>query len=81
MTTSKSISVCKEISQKPLASSKTPNKDLKDMDVLCTFKIKIQSQNLGHGCIKAPNEDLKDMYGLGEVMVSIGVVSTTDKLN
>ena len=39
-------------SQEPLASSKTPNKDLKDMDVLCTFKIKIEDQNLDHGCIK-----------------------------
>ena len=39
-------------SQEPPASSKAPNEDLKDMDVLCTFKIKIESQNLGHGCIK-----------------------------
>merc|ERR1712081_46941 len=33
-------------SQEPPASSKAPNEDLKDMDVLCTFKIKIESQNL-----------------------------------
>ena len=33
-------------SQEPSASSKAPNEDLKDMDVLCTFKIKIESQNL-----------------------------------
>ena len=33
-------------------SSKTQNQDLKDMDFLCTWKIKIQSQNLDHGCIK-----------------------------
>ena len=39
-------------SQKPPASSKAPNEDLKDMDVLCTFKIKIESQNSDHGCIK-----------------------------
>ena len=39
-------------SQKPEAYSKTPNKDLKDMDVLCNFKIKIESQNLEYGCIK-----------------------------
>merc|ERR1711954_481896 len=32
-------------SQEPLASSKAPNQDLKDMNVLCTFKIKIESQN------------------------------------
>ena len=29
-------------SQEPPASSKAPNEDLKDMDVLCTFKIKIE---------------------------------------
>ena len=39
-------------SQEPPASSKAPNEDLKDMDVLCTFKIKIESQNLDHGYIK-----------------------------
>ena len=39
-------------SQEPPASSKAPNKDLKDMDVLCTFKIKIESQNFDHGCMK-----------------------------
>ena len=39
-------------SQELPASSKTPNDDLKDMDVLCTFKVKIESQNLDHECIK-----------------------------
>ena len=39
-------------SQEPPASSKAQNEDLKDMDVLCTFKIKIESQNLVHVCIK-----------------------------
>ena len=39
-------------SQEPPASSKAPKEDLKDMDVLCTFKIKIESQNLDHGYIK-----------------------------
>merc|ERR1711954_297898 len=39
-------------SQEPPASSKAPNEDLKDIDVLCTFKIKIESQNLDHGYIK-----------------------------
>ena len=34
------------------ASYKVPNEDLKDMDVLCTFKIKIESQNSDHGNIK-----------------------------
>ena len=39
-------------SQEPPASSKAPNQDLKDMNVLCTFKIKIESHNLDQGCIK-----------------------------
>ena len=39
-------------SQEPLTSSKAPNDNLEDMDVLCTFKIKIESQNLGYRCIK-----------------------------
>ena len=39
-------------SQEPPASSKAPNEDLKDMDVHCNFKIKIESQNLEHGCIE-----------------------------
>ena len=28
------------------------NWDLKDMDILCTFKIKIESQDLEHSCTK-----------------------------
>ena len=39
-------------SQEPLASSKAPNEDLKDLDVHCTFQIKIESQNLEYKCIK-----------------------------
>ena len=39
-------------SQEPPGSPKAPNEDLKEMDVLCTFKIMIESQNLDHGCIK-----------------------------
>ena len=39
-------------SQEPPASSKAPNQDLKDRDVLCTFKFDIESQKLEHGCIK-----------------------------
>ena len=43
------------------ASSKASNQDLNDMDVLWTFKIKIDSQNSYHGCIKDkwlyPNQD------------------------
>ena len=34
-------------SQDPSASSKAPNQELKDMDVLCTFKIQIKSQKMG----------------------------------
>ena len=40
-------------SQEPPASSKATNQDLKDMDILCTFKIKIESQNSDHGYVKA----------------------------
>ena len=36
-------------SQEPPASSKAQNRDLKNMDVLCTFKIKIESQNSEYG--------------------------------
>ena len=39
-------------SQEPPASSKAPNEYFKDMDVLCTFKIKIEGQNLDHVSIK-----------------------------
>ena len=39
-------------SQEPSASSKAPNQDLKDINILCTFKIKIKRQNFEHGCTK-----------------------------
>ena len=38
--------------QEPPASSKAPNEDLEDMDVLFTFKIKMESKNSDHGYIK-----------------------------
>ena len=38
--------------QEPPESSKAPNQDFKDMNVLCTFKIKIESQILEYGCTK-----------------------------
>ena len=48
-------------SQEAPASSKAPNEDLKDKDVLCTFKIKIENQNLEHGSTEDqwpyPNQD------------------------
>ena len=40
------------LSQEPTTSFKAPNEDLRDMDVLCTFKIKVESQNLYHGFVK-----------------------------
>ena len=39
-------------SQEPPASSKAANENLKDMDVLCTFKINIESQNFDQGVSK-----------------------------
>ena len=39
-------------SQEPLVCLKVPNQDSKDMDVLFTFKMKIESQNSEHWCIK-----------------------------
>ena len=63
-------------SQEPPASSKSPNEDLKDMDVLCTFKIKIESQNLGHGYIKDQrpypdqDKDAKPQSGTSSVIHS-----------
>ena len=39
-------------SQEPQAPTKAPNQDLKDMDILCNFKIKVESQDLDYGCIK-----------------------------
>ena len=39
-------------SQEPLVPTKALNQNLKDMDVLCTFKMTIGSQNSEYGCIK-----------------------------
>ena len=39
-------------SQEPPASCKAQNQDLKDTDVPCTFKIKIERQNLEYGLTK-----------------------------
>ena len=39
-------------SQKPSASFKLPYQDLKDMDILWTFNIKIESQNQNLGVSK-----------------------------
>ena len=37
-------------SQEPPAFSRAPNQDVKDPDVLCNFKINLESQNIEHGC-------------------------------
>ena len=34
--------------QEPPVSSKAPNRDLKEMDFLCTFKIKLVRPNMEH---------------------------------
>ena len=39
-------------SQKPPASFKAPKEDLKDMNVICTLKIKTERKILNHGYIK-----------------------------
>ena len=63
-------------SQEPPASSKAPNEDLKDMDVLCTFKIKIESQNSDDGYMKNqwqyPNQDqeAKPQSGTSSILQS-----------
>ena len=38
--------------QETSMSSKAPNQDLKDMNDLCTFKIKKERKNLEYGCTK-----------------------------
>jgi len=38
--------------QEPPASTKAINQDLRDIDVFCTFKINIESQNLEQGVSK-----------------------------
>merc|ERR1712025_1377321 len=62
--------------QEPPASSKAPNEDLNDKDVLGTFKIKIESQNLAYGCTKDqwpyPNQyqDAKPQSGTSSILQS-----------
>merc|ERR1711954_144143 len=63
-------------SQEPSVSSKAPNDDLKDLDVLCIFKIKIESQNSDHECIQGqlpyPNQDqdVKPKSGTSSILQS-----------
>ena len=39
-------------SQEPQFSSKAPNEDFKDTDVICTFKIRTENQNFEYGCLE-----------------------------
>ena len=39
------------LSQEPPISSKAPNNDLRDMDDLCNFKVKMENLNLENECI------------------------------
>ena len=63
-------------SQEPQASFKTSFQDLKDMDVLCTFKMKIERQNLEHWCAKdqlpylSKNQDTNPQSGTLGVLLS-----------
>ena len=63
-------------SHEPPASFKAPNEDLQDMDLLCTFKIKIESLHSDHGYIKNqwPNPNLyepaKTQKGTSSVLQS-----------
>ena len=63
-------------SQEPPASSKASNDNSKNMDVLCTFKIKIECPNLDHGYIKDqwpyPNwdQDAKPQSGTSSILQS-----------
>ena len=61
-------------SQEPPGSSKAQNEDLKDMDVLCTFKIKIERQNSDHGYIEEQypyqiqDQDAKSQSGPSSIL-------------
>merc|ERR1712081_131794 len=63
-------------SREPTAYDKIPNEDLKDMDVLCAFKIKIKSQNLDHRYIKDhqpymnQDQDAKPQSGTSSILQS-----------
>ena len=63
-------------SQEPPAPTKDTNKDLKDIDILCTFKFKIEGQNLEHGCNKDQwlyenkGQDAKPQSGTSNILQS-----------
>ena len=58
------------------ASFKAPNHDLKDMEVLCAFKINLESQKLDEGSVKAQglypdhDQDSKSQSGISSVLKS-----------
>ena len=56
-------------SQEPTLSSMAQHEDLKDLDIICAFKVKIESQNSNHGCTKNlwpyPNQDKDTQSQLG----------------
>ena len=61
-------------SQESPASSKAPNEDLKDMDVLCTFKIKIEPK-FGSWVYQIPmiiskqDQDAKPQSGTSSILL------------
>ena len=63
-------------SKEPTAASKSPNKYLKDIDVPCAFKIKIEIQNLENRVIKDQwrywykNLDVKPQLGTSSILQS-----------
>ena len=63
-------------SQEPPASSKAPIEDLKDIDVLCTFKIKIERKKFEHVSIKDQwpyqnqNQNAKPQSGTSSILQS-----------
>ena len=62
--------------QEPPESSKALNQDLKGMDVFCTLKIKMESQNSEQGCMKDQlpytnqYQDAKPQSGTSSVLQS-----------
>ena len=65
------------LSQEPPVSSKAPNQDLKDVDVLCTLKIKIEEMNLEPGSTKDQwpyenqDQDAKPQSGPSSILQSL----------
>ena len=63
-------------SQKPPASSRVPNQDSNDMDLLCTLKLKVESQNFEYSYTKDQwpypnlNEDSKHQSGTYSILQS-----------